>query len=243
MNHRKWVHTFFFYTLVLVGFVLIALMATSGAHASGRDNNNPPPFEAGANARSDADAHAEAEAGAYAGASSDSINELNASGSGTGEATNEGNNNVTNAKTTFFSFNRSMPAAGKCFGTIDGGAGSDGGAGFLGINYLNKNCWYAALAADEQSVEVKARLKCGSKIFRNAISYASPRNKRQRDCISFMAKTYIDQLTFERKQLDDALTAQTLIIQDHITTATERTTDTLTRVVETCSDCYGENSK
>ena len=80
-------------------------------------------------------------------------------------------------------------------------------------------------------------------MFRNAISYASPRGERQRTCITFMAKTYIDQLTFERKQLDDALAAQTLIIQDHVTTATERTTDTLTRVVETCSDCYGQKSK
>lgn len=243
MNHRKWLHSFFFYALSIIGLIALTIMVTYDAGASERDNPNPPPFEADANARSDADAHAEAEAGAYADASSDSINDLNASSSGTGEATNEGNNNVTNAKTTFFSFNRSMPAAGKCFGTIDGGGGSDGGAGFLGINYLNKNCWYAALAGEETNVEAKARLKCGSKHIRNAIAYASPRKHRQRDCVTFYRDTYIAQLTFERKQLNDALAAQTLIIQDHVTTATERTTDTLIRVVETCSDCYGENSK
>lgn len=36
MNHRKWVHNFFFYTLVSLGFVLIALIATSDAHATER---------------------------------------------------------------------------------------------------------------------------------------------------------------------------------------------------------------
>lgn len=240
MSDRKWVHSIFFYTIMFAAFVALAIISISSADASERDD--PAPItEADADARSDADAAAKA--GAYAGASSDSINDLNASGTGTGEATNEGNNNVTNAKTTFFSFNRSMPAAGKCFGTIDGGGGSDGGAGFLGINYLNKNCWYAALAGEETNVEAKALLKCGSKHIRNAIAYASPRKHRQRDCVKFYRDTYIAQLTFERSQLDAALAAQTLIIQDHVTTATERTTDTLTRVVETCSDCYGEKSK
>ena len=237
MTHRKWVHSVFFYTIMSVGIALLAIMAISDARASERDD--PPPVEVDQD-QDQAQRQGQAQ-GQHQG--QNASGEGYASADSTGQATNEGNNNVTNAKTTFFSFNRSMPAAGKCFGTIDGGGGSDGGAGFLGINYLNKNCWYAALAAEEQSVEVKARLKCSSKMFRNAISYASPRGERQRDCIDFMAKTYIDQLMFERKQLDDALAAQTLIIQDHVTTASERTTDTLTRVVETCSDCYGQKSK
>lgn len=222
-----------------VGIALLAIMAISDARASERDD--PPPVEVDQDQYQDQAQRQGQAQGQHQG--QNASGEGYASADSTGQATNEGNNNVTNAKTTFFSFNRSMPAAGKCFGTVDGGGGSDGGAGFLGINYLNKNCWYAALAGEETNVEAKARLKCGSKHVRNAIAYDSPKKQRQRDCITFYRDTYIAQLTFERKQLDDALAAQTLIIQDYVTTATERTTDTLTRVVETCSDCYGEKSK
>lgn len=123
------------------------------------------------------------------------------------------------------------------------GGGNDGGAGFLGFNWLNKDCWYAALAAEEQSVEVRARLKCGSRAFRNAIAYHVPRRDRQQTCISYMVNTYVEQLTYEREQMEAALAAQATLIMDHTTRETERSTDTLTRVVETCSDCYGEQSK
>lgn len=237
MIHKKWVHSFFFYGMSFIGAVLFAVMVTADAHASGRDND-PPPVEVGQDQQQ---SQGQAQ-GQHQG---------QGQGQGqtaTGTASNDGNSldagdNITNARTTFFSFNRSMPAAGRCFGTVDGGGGSEGGAGFLGINYLNKNCWYAALADAEQGVEVIARLKCGSKMFRAAIAYDSPRKKRQQDCVAFMINTYVEQLAFEHAQFEKALAAQATLIMDHTTKETDRTTNTLTRVVETCSDCYGEGSK
>lgn len=219
--------------LIAAVLVMLAFAAVNVANASG---NQPR-----ADADADAAAHAGAAAGALAGAHAES-GDNSATG---GAASNDGNtldagDNITNARSTFFSFNRSMPAAGKCFGTVDGGGGDSGGAGFLGFNYLNKNCWYAALAGEEQSVEVKARLKCGSKHFRNAISYDKPRKERQTACIGYMVRTYIEQLKFDREQLEAALAAQSLLIMDHTTKETERTTAQVTRAVESCTDCFGE---
>ena len=167
------------------------------------------------------------------------------SGTGTANASNDGvtSNNATHNTSTFFSFNSSIPAAGKCFGAVNGGGGDGAGGGFLGWNFLNKDCWYSALAAEEKSVEVRARLKCGSKAFRNAISYMEKRRDRQAHCVGYMVGTFIEQIEFEKAQVQAMLDAQTLIISDHVTTATEKTTDTLVRVVETCSDCYGEKTK
>ena len=136
-----------------------------------------------------------------------------------------------------------MPAAGKCFGTVDGGGGDGGGAGFLGFNYLNKNCWYAALAAEERNVEVRARLKCGSKAFRNAIAYDLPKRERQAACIDYMADKYLDELAFDKAALDEALLEQTHAINQHTTEENERTSAQTTRAVERCTDCFGEKSK
>ncbi len=194
MIHKKWQHSIFFYASLAGGLVLLAIMATSDAHASGRDDNPPPP-----NVKQDQHQGQGQAQGQQQGQGQGQT--------ATGTASNDGNSldagdNITNARTTFFSFNRSMPAAGRCFGTVDGGGGSEGGAGFLGINYLNKNCWYAALADAEQGVEVIARLKCGSKMFRAAIAYDSPRKKRQQDCVAFMINTYVEQLAFEHAQFE-----------------------------------------
>lgn len=238
----KWMNENLVYgvRLPLLFVALLLLVLAAPAMATGSKNHGN---DADADARSDATAVAGAAAGAVAGSNAEGgaggASDASASASNDGNSLDAGDN-ITNARTTFFSFNRSMPAAGKCFGTVDGGGGSDGGAGFLGINYLNKNCWYAALAGEEQNVEVKARLKCGSKHFRNAIAYDYPRKERQARCIRFMVDTYIEQLAFERAQLDDALAAQTILINDHVTRETERTSASTTRAVERCTDCFGE---
>lgn len=210
------------------------------ATASATNWNNGDDSEATATARSDADAAAQAQAGAIAGANAEA-GDSNAQS----EASNEGNtldagDTTTSNNSAFFSFARSMPAAGRCFGTIDGGGGNTSGAGFLGFNYLNKDCWYAALADAEQNVEVRARLKCGGKKFRNAIAYDQPRKERQPYCIAFMSSTYMDQLTFERQQIEEALLAQTHEINAHTTEETERTSASTTRAVERCTECFGK---
>ena len=244
MNHRKWVHSFFFYALSIIGLIALAIMVTQDAGASERDNPNPPPFETDQD-QNQGQGQGQAQ-DQYQGQTASG--ESYASADGTGTATNEGNtldagDNTTNNRSNFFSFNSSLPNAGECFGAAQGGGGNGGGGGFFGLRMLNNDCWFSALAEAEENVQVRARLKCASKMFRNAIAYDRPRGERQRRCIGFMVDTYVEQIEHERAQVQAMLDAQTLIIQDHVTTATERTTDTLTRVVETCSDCYGEHSK
>jgi len=228
--------------------IMLATMFASGARASGWAKP-PPPAKIEAEAEAEANATAQAQADATAGAKAGSYvktGDTTAQG-GTGEAvaSNDGNtldagDNTTNSKTTFFSFNSSIPAAGKCFGAVNGGGGDSGGGGFLGLNFLNKDCWYSALAAEEKSVEVRARLKCGSKAFRNAIAYTEPRKTRQQYCVAYMSKKFVEQIKFEQAEVQAMLDSQTILINDHTTKETVRTSDSVTRAVEKCTDCFGQ---
>ncbi len=240
MNHRKWIHSSFFYTLMFAAFAALAIISIASAGASERDDD-PPPVEVGQDQYQDqAQLQGQAQ-GQHQG--QNASGEGYASADGTGTATNEGNNNTTNNRSNFFSFNSSLPNASECFGAAQGGGGDGSGGGFFGIRMLNNDCWFSSLAEAEENVQVRARLKCASKMFRNAIAYESPRKNRQRRCIGFMVDTYVEQIQHERAQVQAMLDAQTLIIQDHVSKETDRTTNTLTRVVETCSDCYGQNTK
>lgn len=241
MTRRKWVHSVFFYTIISVAVACLAVIATSQAHATGNDDDSDGTT-------------ASQQQGQHQGQAQGQKQGQTASGTGTasanvsGSASNDGNtldagDNTTNNRSNFFSFNSSLPNAGPCFGAAQGGGGNGSGGGFFGIRMLNNDCWFNALSEAEENVQVRARLKCASKMFRNAIAYDKPKKTRQRSCISYMIDTYIEQIAHERAQVQAMLDAQTLLIQDHVTTATDRTTNTLTRVVETCSDCYGEKSK
>lgn len=240
MTHRKWIHSSFFYTLMFAAFAALAIISIASAGASERDDS-PPPVEVDQDQYQDQAQRQGQAQGQHQGQSASG--EGYASADGTGTATNEGNNNTTNNRSSFFAFNSSLPNAGPCFGAAQGGGGGSSGGGFFGLRMLNNDCWFSALAEAEENVQVRARLKCASKMFRNAIAYDKPKGIRQQRCIGFMVDTYVEQIQHERAQVQAMLDAQTLIIQDHVTTATERTTDTLTRVVETCSDCYGQKSK
>jgi hypothetical protein len=237
MRSDKWVLNFFFVALVAGGLLAFFIVFTATAHASWQT----PRIEAEAEqdqqqGQDQAQGQGQAQGQTATGTGT-------ASASGTGSATNEGNNNTTNNNTRFFAFNSSIPSAGECFGAAQGGGGGSNGGGFLGINFLNKDCWYAKTAEFEESVEVRARLKCGSKAFRNAIAYDTPRRERQQACIGFMVQKMVEQLEYENAKIQDMLNAQTLLINDHTVTVSERNTEKLTRVVESCSDCFGEGSK
>jgi len=235
MSSKKWVHSFFFYGMSFVGAVLFVILVTSSAGASER---TPPPATEQDQHQRQGQHQAQGQ-----GQGQTATGTGTASAQGTGSATNEGNNNTTNNSSQFFAFSSRLPGAGECFGAVEGGGGSGSGGGFLGWRPLNNDCWFSALAEAEENVQVRARLKCASKMFRNAISYTEKKSERQTHCVGYMVRTYVEQIEHERSQVQAMLDAQTLIISDHVTTATERTTDTLTRVVETCSDCYGEGSK
>jgi len=239
MNSRKWVNNFFFYTVTAAGLLALFIMVTAPAYATGDDDSDDA-------SQQQAQGQAQtAKGGAGGDGTATATNTANGAGTGTGtaDANNDGITTTTNNDTLFFSFNSSIPAAGKCFGAGQGGAAGDSVGGFLGFNFLNKDCWYAALANAEESVEIRALLKCGSKAFRNAVAYMQKRKDRQTYCVNKMQATYVAQLEFERAQVQGLLDAQTLLINDHVSKETVRTTDTLTRVVEGCTDCYGERVK
>lgn len=242
MRSDKWVINFFFVCVMAAGLLCFALLFTRPAHAT----NKPPPVEqeqGQAQGQQQGQTTvvnigggggAEGQGGPLATSAGGS-----ATGSASAAASNDGvtTNNSTN--TRFFAFNSSIPAAGECFGSAQGGGGGGSGGGFLGINFLNKDCWYAKTAEFEESVEVRARLKCGSKAFRNAISYMEKRKKRQAHCIGFMVRSMIEQLEYENAKAQEMFDAQTLLINDHVTKETVRTTDSVTRAVESCTDCFG----
>lgn len=241
MRSDKWVMNFFFFTIMGLGLLAFFILLTADAQASWTPPPEPDPLEV--SQEQDQRQHQEQGQAQGQGQGQTASGTGTASASGTGSATNEGNNNTTNNNTRFFAFNSSIPSAGECFGAAQGGGGGSNGGGFLGINFLNKDCWYAKTAEFEESVEVRARLKCGSKAFRNAIAYDRPKRERQQACIGFMVQKMVEQLEYENSRAQQMIDAQTLIISDHVTRETERTTNSVTRAVEHCTDCFGERAK
>lgn len=236
----NWMDTNLAYKKKLPALLLFAVfffIGTQSAHATGNNHNDDP------EATATADAAAQAQAGALAGANAEAGDARSDSAASNEGNTFDGGDNATTNTSTFFSVARSLPAAGKCFSTADGGGGNGNGAGFLGIQYLNSDCWYSALAQEERNVEVRALLKCGSKKFRNAIAYTEKRNVRQSYCVNYMTDIYVREVEVAKLELAEALLAQALMINQHTTTETERTTAQTTRAVERCTDCFGQNEK
>ena len=86
---------------------------------------------------------------------------------GDGSSQNEYN---TNNESDFFALSLQFPNAVGCFGGAQAGGGTGGGAGFFGFHKLNVSCWVNQLAEAEKSIDIRARLKCGDKHFRQAIN-------------------------------------------------------------------------
>ncbi len=124
-----------------------------------------------------------------------------------GDASNEGVNiggDTISNETNFFAFSTTFPQASGCFGGAQGGGGSGSGGGFLGLHFLNNDCWTSALAEAEASVDVRARLKCGGKKFRNAIAF-DQRDDRQAYCVHYMAEVYTREIEHVKDQVNDAV--------------------------------------
>lgn len=113
----------------------------------------------------------------------------------------------TENSTNLFALALEFPQAGHCFGGVQGGQSGRKGSGFLGFTWLNKSCWLSQLAASEADADVRARLKCSDKHFRNAIAYDKPRSERQSACVTYMVDKHVDQLAVLRKQLEEATLA------------------------------------
>lgn len=243
---KDWVHNTFFYGVSFVGMVLFVILVLAGsAHATGNNHNDDGNEQQQGQAQGQGQAQQQQttvniDLGSEGGAGQQAapVTTLNAEGSSF-----DGGSTTTNNETSFFAFSSRLPNAGECFGAVEGGGGSGSGGGFLGWRPLNNDCWFSALAEAEENVQVRARLKCASKMFRNAISYNQAGKNRQTHCIGFMVRTYVEQIEFERSQVQAMIDAQTLVIQDHTTKETERTSASVTRAVERCTDCFGANEK
>ncbi len=173
--------------------ILLALvLASSSAWATGK---KPPPPQAEADAR--AHAGAQAESAAHAGADAQAHGGTASSDATGGQASSsssaDGSNNSTttnNTDNTFFALSTTFPQVSGCFKGAQGGAGASGGGLWFGRHGLDLDCFYSQIAEAEPEIEVQARLKCGSKAFRNAIAFEVPRRERQAFCVDYMVEKH-----------------------------------------------------
>lgn len=154
------------------------------------------------------------------------------------EANNEGVDIETTStnNSRFYALSLQFPQASGCFkGVQAGGADDEEGMGFFGIHLLNTNCFLMQQAATERSIEINARLKCGSKKYRNAVAFDRPRDERQRACVNMLVQSGQALMQQETQALLSMLEDQTVAINTHTSIENEGTR----RVIEECTDCYG----
>ena len=164
----------------LAVIILLKFMILAEVQASGRDNDN------GANTNSNAEV---GDASAVSEGSTISI------------AGSSGEDN-------FFSFSTTFPQSSGCFGGVQGGVGTSGdGGGFFGMHFINHNCWTSALAEAEANVDVRSRLKCAGKHFRNAIAFnhKGDTHKKQGFCVTYMNIKYSAEIDHLKTQVESAL--------------------------------------
>lgn len=92
-----------------------------------------------------------------------------------------------------------------CGLSADGGIGDDGTAGFLGFQWIDHNCFMTMLAEQEANAELKARLNCEAKRFRNAVAYDQPAKERQAYCVAFAKEIYLAEIAEQRQELIEAM--------------------------------------
>ena len=185
--------------------VLLALFSLS-AYATGDDDERTdspdPTATAEANATGVRGDVTGGEATAVSEGSSATVGDISGGDASTGNI-DIGGDSISN-ETNFFAFSTTFPQASGCFGGVQGGGGSGSGGGFLGLHFLNNDCWTSALAEAEANVDVRARLKCGGKKFRNAIAF-DQRDDRQGYCVHYMVDVYSREIEHVREQVDEAV--------------------------------------
>lgn len=146
--------------------------------------------DAEANARSQSESGAEASSSATGGSA---VNEGDDSSGQTVSSTHQ---------SAYVAVQRNLPSAVGCFGPVDGGGGDGGKFAFFGFTPLNKDCWSQEVSAGYEDVQIKSRVECGSKWFRNAISFHIRRSDRQQHCVDWMVERYVLGVRYAQQQLD-----------------------------------------
>ena len=156
------------------------------------------------------------------GGSSDSMSYSQSQGGSGGSSSSNAEGGVSNASaqdnsqtsvssntdnsSSFLSLSLSLVQASGCWGGVNAGGGEDNTAGFLGISWLNNDCWMDKIAARTQDAEHNAELKCHSKKFRNALGWDVPRRDRRKHCIDEVTQSNLELIEFQKTQMQDAIT-------------------------------------
>lgn len=217
-------------TSLVLGLLTASFLAMPAAWASER---TPEP-EPGAQAEATAGAHAGAKAGADAQATGGSAAADAQGGEATSSSSLDGSNNsTTNNENQFFALATTFPQVSGCFKGRQGGAAGGGNGIWFGGHGLDLNCFLTSIAEAEPDIEVAARLKCGSKAFRNAISFEVKKSSdRQRHCVNYMTLKHRNELSalreraefllMERERIETELTERNLILQRQCAAQLER---------------------
>lgn len=199
---------------LLAALLITTVQADDDDPPRNRPPDNRPPDRSMSDANADARATASAdatgvrgdvtggEATAVSEGSSATVGDISGGDASTGDI-NVGGDSVSN-ETNFFAFSTTFPQASGCFGGAQGGGGSGSGGGFLGLHFLNNDCWTSALAEAEANVDVRARLKCGGKKFRNAIAF-DQRDNKQGYCVTYMVDVYSREIEHVKEQVSEAV--------------------------------------
>lgn len=186
----------------LLGALIASISLAGPAWAT---NPRPDP-DTVAQADADARAHAGAEAGAEAQAEGGSAYSDAQGGEASSSSSLDGSNNTTTSNDNdFFALGTTFPQMSGCFKGKQGGIAGSGGGAWFGGHGLDLNCFLTTIAEAEPDIEVAARLKCGPKAFRNAISFEikdRPKGTRQTHCVNYMTLKHRNELSALRERAE-----------------------------------------
>lgn len=138
-------------------------------------------------------------------------NVINSTG-GTSSAESGGNSITAMNNHQFLSLSLMFPQAAGCFKGFQGGGAEGRGSNsmaFLGFHILDHNCWMDKLANQERDIEIMARLKCGSKKYRNAVSFDVVKKDRQYDCVARVIRSNQALIEHEKMEIERLIKDQT----------------------------------
>ena len=134
----------------------------------------------------------------------------------------------TTNDSTFFALATTFPQVSGCFKGKQGGAAGGGNGIWFGGHGLDLNCFLTMLAESEPDIEVQARLKCGAKAFRNAISFEVAKKERQLHCVNYMTLKHRNELSALRERAEFLLMERNRIEKE----LTERNTTLIRQCAE-----------
>ena len=122
-----------------------------------------------------------------------------------GSAENSGGNSGGNVfESDYWALSVGAPNIENCLVGAGIGGGDDGAGGLIQFGRLNHDCFMNELGEAERHIGTRAKLKCASKHFRNAIAYEVPeRNHARREaCIKEVTEIWGKEIDYLRAALE-----------------------------------------